>query len=147
MVLLPYPEIGMIKTRVRLLFNSPFMKNRTFTVSDTPKDKRNFSKSSAASLQSLTNATTFISETTGAILDFTEALEKLEVADEDSLIIRPLLKEVGNAVRGTTGDVMMKRIHRMVRLQRVLKRVTTRLEEPNLLVDLVEEDSKTKYWT
>jgi len=123
------------------------MKDRTFTVSDTPKERRNFSKSSATSLQSLTNATTCISETTGAILDFAEALEKLEVADEDSVMIRPLLKEVGNAVRGTTGDVMMKGIHRMARLQRVLKRATTRLQEPNLLVDLAEEDSKTKYWT
>jgi hypothetical protein len=88
-----------------------------------------------------------LSETTSAILDFTEALEKLEIADEDSLIIMPLMKEVINAVRGATGDIMMNGIHRMMRLQKVLTRVATRLQEPNLLSDLMEEDNKEKYWT
>ena len=137
----------MVKTKVTLVFNSPFMKDRTFTVSDISKDRRDFTKSSTVSLRSLTAATTSISETTSAILDFTEALEKLEIADEDSLIIMPLMKEVINAVRGATGDVMMKGIHRMIRLQRVLTRVATRLQELNLLSDLMEEDSKKKYWT
>jgi len=39
----------------------------------------------------------------------------------------PLLKVVINAVRGATGDVMMKGIHRMTRLQSVLKRVANKL--------------------
>jgi len=147
MVLLPYPTIDMVKTKVTLVFNSPFMKDRTFTVSDTSKERRDFTKSSTVSLRSLTSATTSISETTSTILDFAEALEKLEVADEDGVIIMPLLKEVINAVRGATGDVMMKGIHRMVRLQKVLNRVATRLQEPNLLSDLMEEDSKKRYWT
>jgi len=127
MVLIPYPSIGMGKTKVRLLFNSPFMKDRSFTISAATKEKRDFTKSTTVYLKSLTAATTCISETTSAILDFTEALEKLEVADEDSVIIKPLLKEVINAVRGATGDVIMKGIHRMMKLQRVLKRVATRL--------------------
>jgi hypothetical protein len=42
---------------------------------------------------------------------------------------------------------MMKGIHRMMRLQKVLTRVATRLQEPNLLSDLMEEDSKKQYWT
>lgn len=146
MVLLPYPTIDMVKTKVTLVFNSPFMKDRTFTVSDTSKERRDFTKSSTVSLRSLTSATTSISETTSTILDFAEALEKLEVADEDGVIIMPLLKEVINAVRGATGDVMMKGIHRMMRLQKVLTRVATRLQEPNLLMNLMEEDSKAKYW-
>jgi hypothetical protein len=137
----------MVKTKVTLIFNSPFMKDRTFTVSDTSKERRNFTKSSTVSLRSLTAATTSISETTSAILDFTEALEKLEIADEDSMIIMPLMKEVINAVRGASGDIMMKGIHRMMRLQKVLTRVATRLQDPNLLSDLKEEDSKKKYWT
>lgn len=137
----------MVKTKVTLIFNSPFMKDRTFTVSDTSKERRNFTKSSTVSLRSLTAATTSISETTSAILDFTEALEKLEIADEDSMIIMPLMKEVINAVRGASGDIMMKGIHRMMRLQNVLNRVATRLQDPNLLSDLKEEDSKKKYWT
>jgi hypothetical protein len=83
MVLLPYPTIDMVKTKVTLVFNSPLMKDRTFTVSDTSKEKRDFTKSSIKSLRSLTNATTCISETTSAILDFTEGIEKLELPDED----------------------------------------------------------------
>ena len=126
----------MVKTKVTLVFNSPFMKDRTFTVSDISKDRRDFTKSSTVSLRSLTAATNSISETTSAILDFTEALEKLEIAEEDSLIIMPLMKEVINAVRGATGDIMMKGIHRMMRLQKVLTRVATRLQDPNLLSDL-----------
>ena len=137
----------MVKTKVTLVFNSPFMKDRTFTVSDISKDRRDFTKSSTVSLRSLTAATNSISETTSAILDFTEALEKLEIAEEDSLIIMPLMKEVINAVRGASGDIMMKGIHRMMRLQKVLTRVATRLQDPNLLSDLKEEDSKKKYWT
>ena len=131
----------MVKTKVTLVFNSPFMKDRTFTVSDISKDRRDFTKSSTVSLRSLTAATNSISETTSVILDFTEALEKLEIADEDSMIIMPLMKEVINAVRGATGDIMMKGIHRMMRLQKVLTRVATRLQDPNLLSDLMEEDS------
>ena len=42
---------------------------------------------------------------------------------------------------------MMKGIHRMMRLQKVLTRVATRLQEPNLLSDLMEEDNKKNYWT
>ncbi len=53
----------------------------------------------------------------------------------------PLMKEVINAVRGASGDVMMKGIHRMMRLQRVLTRVATRLKDSNLLSDLIHEDS------
>jgi len=43
------------------------------------------------------------------------------------LIIKPLLKEVIIAVRGATGDVMMKGMHRMMKLQSVLKRIAKRL--------------------
>jgi hypothetical protein len=70
MVLLPYPTIDMVKTKVTLVFNSPIIKDRTLIVSDIPKEKRDFTKSSIISLRVLTNATTSISETTIAILDF-----------------------------------------------------------------------------
>jgi hypothetical protein len=122
------------------------MKDRTFTVSDTSKDRRDFKKSSTVSLLLLTVATTRISETTSTILDFTEALEKLEVADEDAVIIKPLLNEVINAVRGATGDEMMKGMHRLMRLQSVLKKVTKRLQDPNLLINLMDEASTHRYW-
>ena len=39
MVLLPYPTIDMVKTKVTLVFNSPFMKDRTFTVSAATKER------------------------------------------------------------------------------------------------------------
>lgn len=35
LVLIPHPKIGLGKTEVLLLFNSPFMKDRTFTVNVT----------------------------------------------------------------------------------------------------------------
>jgi hypothetical protein len=134
------------KTKVRLLFNSPFMKDRTFTVSGATKERRDFTKSSTVFLKSLKAATKCISDTTSSILDFTEALEKIKLTEEDAVIIMPLLKEVINAVRGATGDVMMKGIHRMKRLQSVLKRVANKLQEPDLLINVLEEDSKKNYW-
>ena len=72
--------------------------------------------------------------------------EKLEVADEDAVIIKPLLNEVINAVRGATGDEMMKGMHRLMRLQSVLKKVAKRLQEPNLLINLMDEASTPRYW-
>ena len=116
MVLIPYPSIGMGKTKVSLVFNSPFMKDRTFTISAANKERRDFTKSSTVSLKSLNESTKTITEITAAILDFAEVLDKLEIVDEDSMIIMPLLREVIYAVRGATGDVMMKGIHRMMRL-------------------------------
>ena len=116
MVLIPYPSIGMGKNKVRLVFNSPFMKDRTFTINATNKERRDFTKSSTVSLKSLNVSTTTIAEITAAILDYAEVLDKLEIVDEDIVKIMPLLREVINAVRGATGDVMMKGIHRMMRL-------------------------------
>jgi hypothetical protein len=146
MVLIPYPSIGMGKTKVRLIFNSPFMKDRTFTMNSKPKERRSFTQRSTVSLQSLIKATTSISESASAILDFTEALEHVDFAEEESLFLQPILKEVINAVNASTGDMMMRGMHRMMRLQSVLKRISTRLSEPNLLIDLMDETSKPKYW-
>lgn len=75
MVLIPNEKIGLGKTKVILVFNSPFMKDRTFTVSATPKERRNFTKSSTESVRTLSTAATHITESKSAILDFTEALE------------------------------------------------------------------------
>ena len=46
LVLIPHPKIGLGKTEVLLLFNSPFMKDRNFTVSVTYKERRNFTQTS-----------------------------------------------------------------------------------------------------
>jgi len=75
MVLIPNENIGLGKTKVILVFNSPFMKDRTFTVNATPKERRNFTKSSTESVRKLSNAATHITESMSAILDYTEALE------------------------------------------------------------------------
>ena len=32
LLLIPHPKVGLGKTEVLLLFNSPFMKDRTFTI-------------------------------------------------------------------------------------------------------------------
>jgi hypothetical protein len=42
MVLIPNAKVGLGKTKVRLIFNSPFMKDRTFTVNSKPKERRSF---------------------------------------------------------------------------------------------------------
>lgn len=46
LVLIPHPKIGLGKTEVLLLFNSPFMKDRNFTVNVTYKERRNFTQTS-----------------------------------------------------------------------------------------------------
>ena len=104
------------KTKIVLVFDSPFMRDRKFTVSATNKERRDFTKSSTVSLRSLRTATTCITDTTSAIVDFTEALEQVEFAEEESVFLKPLLREIMNAVRAASGDVMMKGKHRMMRL-------------------------------
>jgi hypothetical protein len=125
------------KTKVRLVFNSPFMRDRTINVKRyTSKERREFTICSTVSLKSLTSATSYITGTTYAILDFTEAFELADFTEEERVLLMPSLKEVFNRVRGATGDVMMKGKHRMMRLQSVLKRVPTRLHFPKLFACL-----------
>jgi hypothetical protein len=46
------------------------------------------------------------------------------------------------------GDTFMEsKIHQMMSLESVLKRITTRLIEPNLLKNLMNEYSKSRYYT
>ena len=116
MLLIPYPSIGMGKTKIILVFDSPFMRDRKFTVSATNKERRDFTKSSTVSLRSLRTATSCITDTTSAIVDFTEALDQVQFAEEESVFLKPLLREIMNAVRAASGDVMMKGKHRMMRL-------------------------------
>jgi hypothetical protein len=42
MLLIPNANIGLGKTKVRLIFKSPFMRNRTFTVNSNHKERRSF---------------------------------------------------------------------------------------------------------
>jgi hypothetical protein len=85
MLLIPYPSIGMGKKKIILVFDSPFMRDRSFTVSATNKERRDFTKSSTVSLRSLRTATTCITDTTSAIVDFTEAMEQVEFAEEERI--------------------------------------------------------------
>ena len=41
---------------------------------------------------------------------------------------------------------MMRGTHRMMRLQTVVKRVSKRLQDPNLLKNLMNEGSTPRYW-
>jgi hypothetical protein len=74
MLLIPHPKVGLGKTGVMLLFNSPFMKDRTFTVSVTRNERGAFTQTSSEALRSLEIAATTLSNTASAIMDFTEAL-------------------------------------------------------------------------
>jgi hypothetical protein len=80
-------------------------------------------------------------------MDFAEALDQVEFADEERLFLQPLMREVINAVKKANDDPMMRGTHRMMCLQSVLKRVATRLNEPNLLINLMDEYSKKKLTT
>jgi hypothetical protein len=103
------------------------MRDRDFTVNSNPKERRSFTQRSTVSLRSLIKATSSISESASAIMDLTESLEQAEFTKEESVFIKPLLNEVIDAVKGVSRDIMMKGPHRMMRLQSVLKRITTRL--------------------
>ena len=145
MLLIPHPKVGIGKTEVMLIFNSPFMKDRTFTVSVTRNERATFTQTSAEALRSLNIAATTMSNTASAIMDFTEALQQVEFEEKEALFLEPLLTDVFNAVKATTKDARMRRTHRLVCLQGVLKRVAARLNEPNLLPNLMNEYSKTKF--
>ena len=84
--------------------------------------------------------------TASAILDFTEALEQVEFEEEEALFLKPMLKDVLNAVKATTKDVRMRSgTHRLKCLQSVLKSVAARLQEPNLIINLMDEYSTKKF--
>jgi hypothetical protein len=55
------------------------------------------------------------------------------------------MTEVLNAVRAATKDTRMRGTHRLKSLQSVLKTVGNRLQEPNLLINLMNEYSITKF--
>jgi hypothetical protein len=42
MLLIPHPKVGLGKTEVLLLFNNPFIKDRTFTINVTRQGRRAF---------------------------------------------------------------------------------------------------------
>jgi hypothetical protein len=77
-------------------------------------------------------------------MDFAEALDQVEFADEERLFLQPLMREAINAVKKANNDPMMRGTHRMMCLQSVLKRVAARLNEPNLLINLMDEFSTKK---
>jgi hypothetical protein len=49
------------------------------------------------------------------------------------------MKEAINAVKRANDDRMMRGTHRMMCLQSALNRVAARLNEPNLLINLMDE--------
>lgn len=77
MLLIPHPMVGLGKTEVLLIFNDPFMKDRTFTVSVTRQARRSFNQTSSEALRSLEIVAANISTTASTIMDFTEALNEV----------------------------------------------------------------------
>ena len=57
------------------------------------------------------------------------------------------MKEAINAVKRANDDNMMRGTHRMMCLRSVLNRVAARLNEPNLLINLMDEYSTKKLRT
>ncbi len=54
-----------------------------------------------------------MSITASAIIDFAEALNDLIWGDEEAVFLRPLIKEVINAVRATSGISRVQKNHRI----------------------------------
>lgn len=50
-------------------------------------------------------------------------------------------------MKGVIDNTKMKRTHKTMSLESVLMRVGNRLNEPDLLIDLMNEDSKKRYYT
>ena len=113
MMLIPHPKVGLGRTEVLLLFNNPFMEDRTFTVKVTHQGRRAFKQTSSEILTKIEKAANTIANTACAILDFTEALDKVVFDEKEAVYIKPLLKEVLNAVKATSSDARIKRIHRL----------------------------------
>ena len=111
MMLIPHPKVGLGRTEVLLLFNNPFMQDRTFTVKVTHQGRRAFKQTSSETLITIEKAANIIANTACAILDFTEALDKVVFDEKEAVFIMPLLKEVFNAVKATFNDARMKRMH------------------------------------
>jgi hypothetical protein len=128
-----------------LLFNNPFMKDRRFTVSVTRQGRRAFNQTSSEALVSLEKVAIIMSNTAAAILEFIEALDELKIEVEEVVILEPLMRQVINAVKATSGVSRVKRKHKLEDLQSVLMRVATRLREPNLLFNLMDEQSTIKF--
>ena len=57
------------------------------------------------------------------------------------------MKEAINAVKRANDDPMMRGTHRMMCLQSALKRVAARLNDPNLLINLIDDYSTKKLTT
>ena len=127
MLLIPHPKVGLGKTQVMLLFGSPFIKDRTFTVSVDRNDRNTFGRTSNEALRSLVVGVANMEKTTSAIMDFAEALQQVEFGEKEAVFLEPLMKEVLNAIRAVAKDAKMRRTHRLNCLQSVLKTVGNRL--------------------
>lgn len=77
-------------------------------------------------------------------MDFAEALDQVEFADEERLFLQQLMREAINAAKKANDEPMMRGTHRMMCLQSVLKRFASRLNDPNLLINLMDEYSKKR---
>jgi hypothetical protein len=85
--------------------------------------------------------------TVSAIMDFTEALKEVVYADEEAVFLEHMMLQLINAVRATSGISRLHKKHRMKHLQSELKRVTSRLQEPDLLINLMDEYSTYKFYS
>jgi hypothetical protein len=91
MILIPNDMIGLGKTKVLLIFNSPMIRDREFTVQSLPKDRRNFTYPSTVHLKSLISKVNRIEKTSNAINYFAESLNHVVFQLEETVFLKPLL--------------------------------------------------------
>jgi hypothetical protein len=103
-----FPRLGHgKKEKVTLLFNSIFIEDRTFTVEITPKEQRSYRLGSSHLLKSLQDAVTLISDSSLTLMDLCIALKELELENEERELLKPLIKEVIEAVNSSAHDFQM----------------------------------------
>jgi hypothetical protein len=74
-----------------LLFDSPFMKDRRFTVSVTRQGRRAFNQTSSEALLSIEKVATIMSNTAAAISDFIETLNEVVFGEKEAIFLETLM--------------------------------------------------------
>jgi len=70
----------------------------------------------------------------------------VRVKDEDFHLLAPLLKEITDAAQAVKHDKAMDSLHRLQQLQATLSKVTSKLQDPDLVESLRAAASDRAFW-
>ena len=78
--------------------------------------------------------------------DLTYAFAQLKFNPEDYELLLPLVKKVTDAARTFKEDKYIESSHRMHQFQVIMREVTERLHNPDLLSNIKEEKQDKQFW-